>query len=273
MKRGSQPRARSPSRAPRRPGFTPTCRQWRGGQAGAAHYPDLPGADDGGGGSGEGRPPERRAHQGEGARPDPGHWPRLRPRTHPRRSPKAGADLGSHGRGGGGAGNKERPAGLRRDGWRPGARSLLLHCWPIVRLRPAPRQTRGRVAHCAGRPGSGGRKGRGRTKGLHRNCTTYACLHHFIRLPVDKATSTRSPRPPQMLCLARLTSLFSNPNFLGDIPTFILSPCSPRQWMPLFELWGTEAEGGREVWTEVRTAGVEVKEWQGRGAQPGCDCS
>lgn len=39
MKRGSQPRVRSPSIAPRRPGFTPVCTQWRGGQAEGGSLP------------------------------------------------------------------------------------------------------------------------------------------------------------------------------------------------------------------------------------------
>lgn len=208
-----------------------------------------------------------RAHEGEGARPHPGHRPRLRPTTHPHRSPKAGADLGSHGRGWGEE-EQETKRGPRGCGGTSGARERAPCC-----------STDGLLSDCAPRPGrhvEGSLTAEGdpgALKRVHRNCTTHAWLHHSIRLPVDKATSTRSPPPPQMLCLPRLTILFSNPNFLGDIPTFIPSPCSPRQWMPLFELWGTEVEGGREVRTEVRTAGAEVKEWEGRGAQPGCDCS
>lgn len=70
-------------------------------------------------------------------------------------------------------------------------------------------------------------KGRGCTKNrLHRNGATYSCLQHCPHLPVDKGTSTGPPPPPQMLCLPRLTILFSNPN-LGGEPHLYSIPLQP----------------------------------------------
>lgn len=143
MKRGSQPRARSPSTAPRRPDLTLKCTQWRGGQeliTGTGR-----GAADERGGSGGGRPPDHcaqtparsRGRRGEVCTEDAGPaaaW------SDPRGTPTEGAKLGPPG----GRRSQETKRGLRAGEGRDSSREHA----PSRHLPPDPQPAEQGSADC-----------------------------------------------------------------------------------------------------------------------------
>lgn len=137
MRRGSQPRARSPSVAPRRPGFTPGCTQCQ-----ELITPAGRGAEDERGGGGRaGRP--RRAEllglsprrgragsaRGRGSGSRPKRTLSRSPAPAPTRAPQAGLEEEPR--------NNERPAGWAGQGGRPRHRPRLAD-----HLLSAPRSVR-----------------------------------------------------------------------------------------------------------------------------------
>lgn len=240
MKRGSQPRAPSPSTAPRRPDLTLTCTQWRGGQeliTGTGQ-----GAADERGGSRGGRLPDHcaqtparsRGRRGEVCTEDAGlaaAW------SDPRQTPTEGAKLGPQGQAGGGAKGQKDARGLGRAGTLQGAPPcrrlpppptpnpprtgpLIAYCPSPLHPHPAPSvpapqpplargsrnsfsqpapsalneqlapHTRagGRVVHCGGKSGGGGRRECSQ-KRLHAHTHTAWVQHCPSRVSVDKGSS------------------------------------------------------------------------------------
>lgn len=134
MKRGSQPRARSLSIAPRRPGFVPYVHTMGPGPGrGRLITPMGRGAGVEGWGRGGGpaarslrADPGAGAREGGGARPAPQTQVQLRPSSEPRQTPNARANLGPQGRAGGGAREQqEAQGGWGGTGGARGARALL----------------------------------------------------------------------------------------------------------------------------------------------------